>query len=366
MPYSLVTLVLGLIPAVAAQDAVPPEEALRARREAAMASETSQHEEAIKTLAREWTSFETEGLLVLSHTSEKSARRVATHVEAVLAFLDQELGMLGPGEYLRRPILRVCRDDDEQSALARQRSSTGTWLPANLEILSCADTEGPGSYTLAGLNYSVLQHYLKERATETYLAMPPWLGHGLQSYVGGLRLDKYGKLEFYLDDWGRDDLTVQTQLGRGLPPSELLRMTEAKLGGVELRGKYAQTDALVRYLFSEESQKNARTKNLLANTLAALQAIAIEKAAEIRTRAEEKQAEAAKKPAEEKGDSVSKKGVPAVEPLLDPEQMLARWRRAAWLEAEQALIDDLWFRAFRSFEEKDWKSFEKSFAKFID
>jgi hypothetical protein len=52
--------------------------------------------------------------------------------DAVLAFVQTELGVLGEGEYLRRPILRVCRDEDERRSLVRQRSSAPVWLPANL------------------------------------------------------------------------------------------------------------------------------------------------------------------------------------------------------------------------------------------
>jgi hypothetical protein len=365
MTHLLVTLVLGLLPAVQEQEAPSPEEAARMRREAAQESERALHGEAIAKLGDEWTSFETEHLLVLSHTDEKKARRVVAQVEAVLAFVQQELGMLGEGEYMRRPILRVCRDEEERRSLTRQRSTTPTWLPAGLEILGSADTEGPGSFSLASLNSLLLQHFLKERATETYLAMPPWLGHGLQRYVEGLRLDKYGKLQFYLDDWDRDDLTVQTQLGRGLPPAQLFRMTEKKIGGGETRGKYAQTDALVRFLLSEEGKKNPRAKSLLASYLAALQTIANEKSAEMRARAETMQAEDAKKPADGDETEAGENG-DAKAPVLDPEQELARWRRKAWLDSEETLIEDLWFQNFRSFEDKDWKSLEKSFAKFID
>lgn len=338
-----------------------PEEALHARRAAAQASERAQHAEAVEHLAPEWTAFDTERMLVLSHTDEKKARRVVAHAAGVLDLLDQQISALGPEEYMRRPILRVCSDSEERGSMVRQRGAS-TWLRTSLEVLACPDDEGPGSHSLGALNRELLRHHLSEHASETYLAMPAWLRSGLDAWIEGAYVDKHGKLEFHPDAWERDELSMQRQGGRGIPPIELFRMTEAKLTGDAARGRYAQTDALVRYLFSEECAKSALTRNLVPSYLGSLQAIVAEKSEAIRARADGLIAEAAEKAEEE--PSAETETAPGPPP--SPEEALAGWRRRAWMEAERELVEELWFRTFRSFEEKDWKSFEKGFAKFID
>jgi hypothetical protein len=292
---------------------------------------------------------------VLSHTEEKTARRVVEQAEAALEFLDKELAALGPGEYMRRPILRVCVDPEERRSFSRQREPAPTWLPGNLEVLACWDPRGPTGFEFGYLNIALLQHFLTERATEVRIAMPPWIAHGLESQVESLRVGKYGKLELLPDYRDLDELTVQTQHGRGIPPKELFRLTEKSIGGAASLGRYAQSDALVRYLFSQACEKDERTKSLLALYLTNLQAAVADRAAETALRVAELKSEAQKRSAETLGEAA-----------LDPAEEEARWRRKVWLEGEQALIEDLWFRTFRSFEEKDWKHFEKTFAKFID
>ena len=41
-------------------------------------------------------------------------------------------------------------------------------------------------------------------------------------------------------------------------------------------------------------------------------------------------------------------------------------RSAAWMNAQDALLEDAFFRTFRSWEDHEWKKLEKAFVKFID
>ena len=84
-----------------------------------MESQRQLHRRAIHQLPEDWQHSVVDGILILSHTDPKYATRVGKHCAQLLKWLDSTFSYVGPGVYVRAPIVRVCKDRAEADSFSR-------------------------------------------------------------------------------------------------------------------------------------------------------------------------------------------------------------------------------------------------------
>lgn len=311
------------------------------RREA----ERREHEKAIAGLADDWSHALVDDILVLSRSQGRHAKRVAENLAALMDWLDETFPHVGPDEYVRRPILRMCDDSEEERAFARgHRAGGSAWYPLGLEIVTHDDKEGfLESWEVNWSNGRLLDHWFRERDRDLYDAMPMWLSSGMREYVEGARV-KGRRMEFRDDGWSRDDLRLLVHQGKAMRPRELMKLTREEFwgSGNVVFDRMAEAQGLVRFMLSEEGQRNRLVRDTLSAYIQNLEAAVDEMA--------------------EKDDELKLGAKPTSEA---EEEELFRKRREAWQKREKALIDDVFFRTFKSWSERDWERFEKEYFDYV-
>lgn len=298
------------------------------------------HDEALATLADDWTHDEIGHFLVLNHSDERYAERIAEQGDMVIEWLEEMFEFVGPEEYVRKPILRICADDDEERSFARGRVSgtSGAWYGIGLEIITHKDDMGfQDGYETGYVNRRVLTHWFQERDRRLYYAMPTWLRYGLQEYVEEARAGRRS-LEFREDEWERDRLRTLVRNGQARPPRELIRMTSSEVSGSDSTwNEMEQGAALVRFLLSGPGQRSKMTRTLIPDYLAALDQVLDEIEAE------------------EDDDDLPK---PTNE---EEEEAYYKQRQERWKKREREINDRTFQRVFRGWKDRDWKRFDKAY-----
>lgn len=316
------------------------------REERRRGSERKAQEKALKGLPEGWSSFKTKRLLVLYHTDEKFARRVAAQAESVFTWLETTFPFVGPEEYVRMPVLRICKDNDEYNAFW----SGGMWFTfgdRSPEIIAYDDQSGfQTGWAVTRVNQELASYWLHERDMELYYAFPRWLVEGLQETIGNARSDKTtGKLEFRPDDWGRDEVRELVRSGTAIRPRDMLRQTfESFIGksGEAWFDNGWQAGAFVLYLTAGPGAKDPRTKELLSQYIRNLKQVVLDmKAAD-----------------EASGDTPREK--PKTE---EEEEAQFKANSELWRKREQALLDQTFERTFRSWSDKQWDGVEQAYFK---
>ena len=313
-------------------------------------SELLLHTRAKQVLPDGWKAKEHERFLVLYGTEEAFADEVAASLAALLGWAEQNLGFLGPGEYVRRPILRVCATEEEKRSLQRGAQHSTRWVwDTGHELVTCPDDLGKTGWELDWVNERLIELWLGERDHAVWFGLPTWVRHGLDSYVEGARLSGK-KLQFRVDDWERDDFREAVQQKKHAPVRELVKMTSAQFSGrdTDYAGfwdRQAQADMLVRFLLSPEAARSKQTKTLLFDYLARLREVVLELEAE----------------------DQAKGGGEEPEPKTEEEEKeYYRRKREAWdaSDREKTILERSFQRTFGSWSSADWQTFEKAFLKF--
>src|SRR5690606_14825196 len=88
----------------------------KAEREEIRKDMERQHHEAVKgTTPEDWSVSESEHFLVISHASDKFTKQMTEGAEMFFDWCEKEFGSIGE-DYVRRPVLRLCKDVDEYKA----------------------------------------------------------------------------------------------------------------------------------------------------------------------------------------------------------------------------------------------------------
>ncbi|MCK6449090.1 MAG: hypothetical protein L6Q99_22055 [Planctomycetes bacterium] len=316
------------------------------REERRRGSERKAQEKALDTLTEGWKSFRTKRFLVLYHCDEKFARRIAGQAESLFAWLDTTFPFVGPDEYVRSPVLRICKDQDEYNAFwsGGFTLSFGERVP---EVVAYDDKSGfQTGWAVERLNRSLCDFWFHERDSQLAAAMPTWLVTGLLQTLGNARCDKTtGKMEFRADDWGRDEVRTLVRSGGAIRPRDMVRQTVdgfAGSGGDSLINSYWQAGAWVFYLTAGSGAKDSKTKDLLSSYLRNLKQAVVEREA-----AEDKD-----------GDKTDAK--PKTE---EEEEAQFKARSEMWRKREQELLDDTFERTFRTWSDKQWEAIEQAYFK---
>ncbi len=312
-------------------DELTPEE----RKGWRQSEEQEFHSRAQKNLPNGWNSKQMGRFLMVFSCDEKFARKVAEQAEAVWQWLETSFPFVGDKEYVRAPVIRVCKNEEE----LRQFQKASAWSWSNLEIVTCQDYGGSTSWRLGNVNQGVLSVWFGDRDRELYMAMPAWLSSGLTEVIAQARVDK-GKIEFKRDDWNRDDVRQMVREGRAKKPRELmmLRTSDLFTGSAEnFFDVHFQSQAFVTFLVSGPAAKNQRSKTFLQEYVKSLKSVQV-----------------AMKAAEDaKGDKKAKK--PTTE---EEEEKFFRAKAEGYKAQESSIMEQAFRKAFGSWTDKDWDQFE--------
>jgi hypothetical protein len=310
-------------------------------------SERRLHERARASLPSDWSEEESETALVLYDSDSKYAERVAEHCESMFEWLEDNLGFIGPDEYVRKPIVRVCDSEAEKDSLARgARNSGGWWFSSNTEIVTCKSDTGWSGWEMNWVNQRLFDLWLRERDAQLWIALPKWIDHGLNDYLGGAR-QTGRKLKF--KDYQRDlvDYKVARSKGQTLSARDLVQLTSGEFyanagGGLDVWNRMAQSDTFVRFLLSPEGSRNRLTRTLLADYLNNLRKVITEIETE---------------------DLASSEESPKEARTEEEEEELYRKRHERWKgsERERQIIQRTFTRTFGAWSERDWSLLEKAF-----
>jgi hypothetical protein len=315
------------------EEKLTPEERKKRRQD----RELAHHRKAAEGLPAGWEAKKMGPFLVLNHADEKYAKKVVAHAEAVLAWLDENLAFIGPGEYVPAPVIRICANRDEEDAFRG-----GDWWGSGGEIVTHKDSgAGAMSYEFEYVNRRILGIWFSHRDPDLFQALPYWLDEGLAQVLGTAR-SKGRKLEFQPDEWERDGLRDAVRQDKVTPPSALMKLGREEFFQEQSRSKEAA--ALCRFLLTGPASKNRATKTILKDYLICLKEVVGEIDAE---RAKEQPAE---KPPETEAE----------------EDERFRNRKDGWKAQESKLLEETWQRAFGSWDEKAWKTFENLYLKCLE
>ena len=241
------------------EEKMTPEERIEYRKQ----EEARIHQKNIKSLPDDWKAKEMGPFLVLHHGDEKYAKEVVSRAEAIWKWLDKEFGFVGKGEYVKRPIIRICKDGDERRAFF-----SGTTWGSSVEIVTYEDTSsGSMSREFEYINKRMYAIWFNHRARDVYWAMPHWMDLGLEEALAKA-VPKGSKLEFKVDEWERDGLRESARNEQLTAPKTLVMLGRSDFGDNPHRIK--QSTAFVRFLLTSKAKK---TKGILKDYLLNLQAI---------------------------------------------------------------------------------------------
>ena len=213
-----------------------PAERTKQRKE----EEAIHHRKAAEAVTDTWKVKRMGRFLVLNHADAKYAKKTVAHAEAIWKWLDKNFAYIGPDEYVRSPVLRICADRDEENAFR-----SGTSWGSSYEIVTHQDKgSGSMSWEFEYVNTRLLDIWLRCRNQDMAWAMPYWLRQGLRQVLGTARA-KGSRLEFKVDDWERDGLRESARKNELTSPKELVMLGRDSFFENQNRSK--QSAAFIRF-----------------------------------------------------------------------------------------------------------------------
>lgn len=313
--------------------------------------ETKSQERFVKNLTEGWTAKKIGRVFVLNHSDDKCAQRVAENANAILDYCDQNFGYIGPGEYVRAPIIRICKDSDEfrtyhkgggGGEIGAIITSGGGDFDFSLfnpdrELVTWKDLNST-QYTSEYINSGVLEHWLREHDDMIYLRTPTWLRIGLQRSFD-MSKSKGGKIDFFNDSWERVGLSQQVHGGKLSKFQELVKMDYEALGTD--RKRYDECAAAARYLLT--GPKKAR--DALKSYFDAIGVIA------------KRDKEEAKKNSKVTDEKKPK--------TLEEEDARFKEENQKVHSSAKKNLEEVYNAAFGSWTDGDWKAFQSAYEKSI-
>jgi hypothetical protein len=326
-----------------ALDELSLEERTKKRREQC----ERQHDLAIEALPPDWEHTKEKGFLVLSNVDLKYGKRLADQASVIMDWLNKNFSYIGPDEYIREPILRVCKSRDEEYSYSR---GGGGWGGTSLEFVTNKEDGGSQSFEFEWINGRVASHWFQDRDRELYWAMPEWIQRGLEQLLAHSSA-KGSKLRFYPDEWSRDEMREAVREGRIISPKQLMTMSRTELwdrDGASFWSALQQSESFVYFLLAGDGSSNSKYREIIHSYLTALE-ISL---TEMREKEKAEQAEG--------GSGEDEKPQTAEE-----EEERFRKRREQLRDQEKTLLEDVFQRTFHSWDEKDWERLEKDYLKSI-
>lgn len=233
-----------------------PEE--RKTRRAAMAD--AAYAKAKSSLPPGWTAGPEGRFFVLNHADQKFMLRVVNQGNAIFEWLDKNFDFIGKGEFVRKPILRICSDSVEHRST---KSADFWWGGTNLEIITFKDEDdGVASSAFRDFNKSVLKHWLSERDPDFSIAMPDWLEAGIFQVFEYARM-KDGFLIFPMHVTELENVREIVRLGKNARARDYLT-NPPEQKETAWRGN-DQKAALVRFFIAGPGSKETKYKDVFRN-----------------------------------------------------------------------------------------------------
>lgn len=311
----------------------------------AVKSERVMHDRAIGKLPDEWDHKATGRILSVYHTDKKYADRVQKHTNNLLDWMDETFGFLGDGTYMRKPIVRICKDYDETLAYLAGKFSgnRGGTLNLDEELVTWWDSGGWSGRAVDRLNEQIYDYWMRENNLDLSTALPQWMDMGMQRLVENCRMD--GRKV----DW-RYDVNLITYAktlsreGNTTKMRDLFLMT-TKDFNEKMKGDadpVADGLLLINYLASPEIKRHKKAETMLEDYLRAMIAVVEEVEKE-----EKRKIDAAR--------NAAKKG--------DGEREYRARRRQIFEEMEKALLERTFEKAFGGLSDSDWADLDEHFRK---
>jgi hypothetical protein len=326
-------------------DLTPAQRAARRREQ-----ETQAQEKYTKGLTEGWAAKKYGRVFIMSHTSdEKYAVATAANANAVLDFLDSNFGFLGPGEYVRSPVIRICKDFDEMRLYDKGGGSgvgvaitSGDSLPRFIwdrEITTYRDTYSAGAQWGDRALEEVFTHWISEHDEHALDRMPTWLVWGLERCFR-MSKAKGGKLEFFNDSDERVAISQAVHAGKLTKFSDLVKLESTALGSN--RGRDYECAAATRFLLTGPK----KAKDALQAYLVAVAKIARRDEEELR------------KSQKSSGDPKPK--------TIEEEDARFKDQNSKRAGAEKSNLEEVFKAAFGTWTDADWKSFESVYEKSLN
>ena len=293
-------------------------------------------EKAQKNLPDGWTAKQMGRFLVLNHSDEKFAKKMVERCEAVLKWLDTSFACLGDKEYVRSPVLRICKDYEEYRAFHKG----GDWSWNDIEVDTYDDNGGSTSYSIKDVIGSLVDNWFKDRDPEVASGMPTWLHTGLSNLLSQANLD-HGKLEFRTDDWMRDDVREAVRNGKALTPRQIMTMDGESMWKDYVN--FQQGQALVAFLATGSASKTKQAKDFLPAYLQSLKGVLGEVQAE-----------------EEKNGKAGANKAPTTEAEEDAQ---LKSRHEGYTKNQKRILDQTLERAAAGWGSEGWTKFEELYFK---
>ena len=253
--------------------------------------ERARHEAALAALPDGWSVEKSDRFLVLYHCDKRYAKRMAAALELYFGWLDARFGEVSD-EYVRRPIVRICADYEEQRRVIRRTKLAARARDRDEDDSAGANTDEDSGTRLSGPSYpsitfpdksdivtyyeggsqprefrtvfsAVLDRYLVDKDPLLQRYVPAWLRKGLYGMTEGVQV-KGRKLEWRPSDWEREAIAADLRTDAMVPIDAVLRLNDlqyAELKENDPSVDYTMT-SLVRFLL-EDARRNKLAKDLV-------------------------------------------------------------------------------------------------------
>lgn len=227
--------------------------------------EKRHHEATRGTTPEDWSISESKHFMIVSHASPKFTKQMTEGAELFYKWCEKEFGSLGD-DYVRRPVLRLCKDYDEYKAFHFDSSNETGWsfTGGDREIGTYYDNyNGSSGRDVSVLFSGILQHFLQERDSYIISYTPYWLTWSLNDYVSECYV-KGRKLDFRVGDMVRDEARALHRDGKLPKLQELMSMSESQFNAMlkkDMRNRYAVSQAL-RYVIGPGAKDKSFKKFL--------------------------------------------------------------------------------------------------------
>ncbi len=316
------------------------------KKSVAVKSEKVMHERAIAKLPPKGWDHKSKGdVLAIYSADKKYAGRVQDHSNNLIDWLDKNFGFLGADAYMRKPIIRICKDIDEAASYTAGVESGGyggAW-DIDEELVTWWDAGGWTGYAIDRLNSQVYRYWMLEKNFGLSTAMPQWIDIGLEALVENARMDSR-KIDWRYDAGLVNALRAAIRGGNPIKIEDLFLMTSKELNDRVSRetntNPWAEGAMLINYLASPEVKRHRKAKGLLEKYLRNMMKVVDEVEKE-----EKRKLDGARSRAKKDGG----------------EREYIEQRRAIFQEMEKELLKRTFDMTFADFDESDWAALNKAF-----
>lgn len=314
------------------------------KKSVAVKSEKVMHERAIAKLPPEGWDHKADGkVLAIYSADRKYAGRVQDHCNNLIDWLDKKFGFLGAEAYMRKPIVRICKDIDEAAAYTAGVTSGGYGGSWDLddELVTWWDAGGWTGRAVDRLNSQVYRYWMLEKNFGLSTAMPEWIDVGLEALVENARMDSR-KIDWRYDASLVNVLRDAIRRGDPLKIQDMFLMTSKEYNDRSSRevNPWAEGAMLINYLASPEVRRHHLAKDMLERYLRNMMKVVDEVEKE-----EKRKLDGARSRASKDGG----------------EREYIEERRRIFQQMEKELLQRTFDLTFAQFDESDWAALNKAF-----